>query len=103
MPKITRTKKQSPEKIYLQWFDPIDFQEAEEVTWCVDMINDHDPEYVRKDVHDDLLEACIKIVEYAAHFHPCNYNNDECTCGRNESIRATRAAIAKAKRFINKQ
>ena len=33
-----------PTVIYLQWLDD-DGEEAEEVTWCVDRINDTDIEY----------------------------------------------------------
>ena len=39
--------KKIPEFIYLQWFseDGIDIEEAEEVTWCEDRINDSDLVY----------------------------------------------------------
>lgn len=35
---------ESPKKIYLQWH-----KDSHEVTWCEDMINDDDIEYVRKE------------------------------------------------------
>lgn len=57
MPKVTRMKNRPPEKIYLQWFDPIDFSESEEVTWCKDQIEKTDPEYIRKDLYNELKQA----------------------------------------------
>lgn len=57
MPKVTRKKKTPPERIYLQWLDPDSHEEAYEVTWCVDQIDRTDPEYVRIDIYEKLLEA----------------------------------------------
>ena len=50
--------KSAPETIYLQWQD----YEGEDVTWCVDKINETDVEYVRKDLYDDMV-AMVKILE----------------------------------------
>lgn len=49
-----------PKRIFIQQFeDPKTegFQTGEEVTWCVDQINDNDVEYVRKDLYDNIQEA----------------------------------------------
>lgn len=49
----------APERIYLQWWgdsNPAEGEPADEVTWCVDGIWDHDVEYVRAD-RIEALEA----------------------------------------------
>jgi uncharacterized small protein (DUF1192 family) len=63
----------SPERIYLQ-HDPEDtgepFNEAHEVTWCADKINDTDIEYVRADLaaaqpqdSEPIIDALSKRVD----------------------------------------
>tara|TARA_R110002020_G_scaffold213427_1_gene420187 strand:- start:743 stop:940 length:198 start_codon:yes stop_codon:yes gene_type:complete len=54
------TSKQIPDKIFIQQYeDPeiVGFQSGVDVTWCVDKINDHDVEYVRKDKYKKSLES----------------------------------------------
>jgi hypothetical protein len=50
------TQKIIPDVIYLQWYDD-DGEESEDVTWCVDRINETDIEYHRKTttINDDVL------------------------------------------------
>ena len=40
-----------PNQIYLQWFSPM-----EEVTWCVDRIEDDDVKYVHAGIIKELLQ-----------------------------------------------
>ena len=49
--------------IYLQWEE---WSEDEGVTWCQDKINDTDVEYIRKDVHDRLVEDYDKLKKLCA-------------------------------------
>lgn len=60
---------EAPERIYLQtgleeWDnDPeLTWDDLEEVTWCVDRINDNDVEYVLKDVAAALRQTIVNIV-----------------------------------------
>ena len=51
---------ETPEKIYLQWPDQEPPEGSSEIdpeyiTWCQDRIEDHDVEYVRKDLLDQAL------------------------------------------------
>ena len=43
-----------PKRIYLQADSNFPVDTGEEVTWCVDEINDTDTEYVRLDVYEEL-------------------------------------------------
>lgn len=58
----------APKRIWLQ-HDPENdggpFNEAHEVTWCADKINDNDIEYVRADLHRARCE------EYRAKLREC--------------------------------
>jgi len=44
-----------PEKVWIQWYgdgdptDPLDPMTDEDVTWCVDKINEHDVAYVTEE------------------------------------------------------
>ena len=47
--------KPAPKIIYLQWHtEDCDPDCDEEVSWCIDKINDDDIEYIRRDLYDAL-------------------------------------------------
>jgi len=61
----------APERIYLQtglesWDDDpeLTWDGLEEVTWCVDRINDNDVEYVRRDIAAKLWAALNQKLAY---------------------------------------
>jgi hypothetical protein len=59
----------APRVIYLQWNDPPD----DDVTWCVDEINDSDVAYIRMDIDQATLKklrlATIALNKIARLYH----------------------------------
>jgi len=52
----------APDKIYLQWAD----EDYDEITWCVDQIDDTDVEYSRVTLEE--LAALRRVAEAAREF-----------------------------------
>ena len=53
----------APEKIYLQWADEESDEDYNEITWCVDQIDDTDVEYSRVTLEE--LAALRRVAEAA--------------------------------------
>jgi hypothetical protein len=62
-----------PELIYLQWWGDVNLEEMSELerldtggieaTWCADKIYEHDVEYVRKDLFDNVVEKADALLQ----------------------------------------
>src|SRR6056297_1789406 len=57
--RLTMANEKAPKRIWLQWVEPY----HSENTFCEDQVNDHDPEYIRHDLH---LAAVAEAYEVAA-------------------------------------
>jgi hypothetical protein len=54
----------APERIYLQWIEEASYPYVHEgVTWCADMIEEDDVEYVRADKAEAELQALRTVVQ----------------------------------------
>ena len=53
----------APDKIYLQWADEESDEDYNEITWCVDQIDDTDVEYSRVTLEE--LAALRRVAEAA--------------------------------------
>jgi len=57
------TNEKAPERIWLQWVEPPYDLES---TFCESAVNDHDPEYIRHDLHLARIEELEQqVTEYA--------------------------------------
>ena len=65
----------APDKIYLQWADEESDEDYNEITWCVDQIDDTDVEYSRVTLAE--LTALRRVAEAAeAYLHAAEDNPD---------------------------
>ena len=70
----------APEKIYLQWADEESDEDYNEITWCVDQIDDTDVEYSRVTLAElaalrRVFEAARKYITIVNNF--CEQPGDE--------------------------
>lgn len=67
----------TPERIYLQWFDEYG-ESADEVTWCEDQIQDDDVAYIRLDIAEaSVREQTAKTIEMIAERNGLRHVIDE--------------------------
>ncbi len=57
----SRGEMKPPERIWLQFYDEFDGEESEDITWCVDHINETDVEYVRADLPSPVVPSSANV------------------------------------------